>query len=416
MLHGFAQQAPPNTETHNFSLAECINYAYEHQDSVKNAQLDIKKAEYKVKETTGIGLPQVNGSASFQDYLKSPTQLFPDFISPLTYGVLNKEGVKDGNGNVIQVPTNNNFIPVSFNQKYSSNIGLAINQIIFNGSYLVGLQASKTYKELSNRNLIRTRIETNVNVTKAYYQVLVSNEQLKLLDANIKQLKEQYDQTAAQNKQGFVELIDVQRLEVQYNNLITSRENTISLLALNSQLLKFQMGMPIENQIVLTDKLEDIKLNPNIETLAVDTAFYHNRIEYNLAETGLELNKLDLKNKKSTFLPSLSANGNSSLSYQDNSFGNLFSKSYPATYVGLSLNIPIFSGGQRINQVRQSQIEVQKSQNNLDNLKNALSLQANQANIMFTNGLRSLENQKKNQALAKEVLRVAKIKYPGYRL
>jgi len=385
----YAQDAPPNNQTYNFSVQECINYAYEHQDSVVNAKLDIKSAEYKVKETTGIGLPQVSGTATFQDYLKIPTTLLP--------------------GEIFGQPAGT-FIPVQFGVKYQSSVGASADQILFDGSYLVGLKASKTYKELSIRNHTRTQIQVNVSVTKAYYQVLVSNEQLRLVNANIKQLKQQFDETAAQNKQGVVEKIDVDRISVQYNNLVTSRENTIRSLALNYQVLKFQMGMPIENNLSLKDKLEDIKMDDTAD-LAADTSFYHNRIEYNLAETGIELKKLDLKRQKSQYLPTLKANASYTSSYQNNSFGNLYKMDFPSSYVGLTLNIPIFNGWQRLNQVRQSKIAVLKSQNDLENSKNGLKLEANRANVTYINGLQSLNNQKRNRELAEEVLRVSKIKY-----
>ncbi|PWK79008.1 outer membrane protein TolC [Mucilaginibacter oryzae] len=388
-LKGYAQEAPPNGQTYNFSIQDCINYAYEHQTTVVNAGLDIKSAEYKVKETTGIGLPQISGSASLQDYLKIPTTLLPGefFGAPGT------------------------FVPVKFGVKYQSNLGLSLNQILFNGSYLVGLKASRTYRELSQRNYTRSKINTNVAVTKAYYQVLVSNEQIKLYDANIAQLKQQVDQTVAQNKQGFVEKIDVDRITVQYNNLVTNRENVVRSLALNYEMLKFQMGMPIENSLVLTDKLSDVNLDSNVADLSADTSFYHNRIEYALQETQKKLNELDLQNKKSNYLPSLNASGSYAASYQNNSFSKLYSQVFPSSYIGLTLNVPIFSGGQRLNQVRQAKIEVQKSTNELANLKNSINLGAKVATVSYINGLQTLNNQKRNQALAQDVLRVAKIKY-----
>lgn len=388
-LKSYAQETPPNNQTFNFSVQECVNYAYEHQDSVVNAGLDVKSAIFKVKETTGIGLPQISGTASFQDYLKIPTTLLP--------------------GQFFGAPAGT-FIPVQFGVKYQSSLGLTADQILFDGSYLVGLKASKTYRELSERNYKRSKIEANVSVTKAYYQVLVSNEQLRLLDANIKQLKQQLDETVAGNKQGTVEKIDVDRITVQYNNLVTNRENTIRLLALNYQLLKFQMGMPIENPLTLKDKLEDVKLEVAPD-LAVDTSFYHNRIEYNLAETSLGLKRLDLKRQQSQYLPTLKANMSYTSSYQNNSFSNLYKTNFPSSYVGLTLNVPIFNGWQRLNQVKQSKIAVIKSQNDLENAKNGLKLQANKANITFVNGLQTLQTQKNNQVLAQEVLRVAKIKY-----
>jgi outer membrane protein len=385
----YAQEAPPSSQTYNFSIQECINYAYEHQDSVVNANLDIKSADYKVKETRGIGLPQISGTANFQDYLKIPTTLLP--------------------GEVFNQPAGT-FIPVKFGVKYQSSIGATADQILFDGSYLVGLKASRTYKELSIRNLTRSKIQVTVSITKAYYQVLVSNEQLRLTNANLKQLKQQFDETVAQNKQGTVEKIDVDRISVQYNNLVTTRENTIRSLALNYQVLKFQMGMPIEYSLTLKDKLEDIKLDDTAD-LAADTSFYHSRIEYNLAETGIELKKLDLKRQKSQYLPTLKANASYTSSYQDNNFSNLYKMNFPSSYIGLSLNIPIFNGWQRLNQVRQSKIAVLKSQNDLVDAKNGLKLEANKANVAYINGLQSLNNQKRNRELADEVLRVSKIKY-----
>ena len=385
----YAQEAPPNNQTFNFSVQDCINYAYDHQDSVVNAGLDIKSAEYKVKETRGIGLPQISGTANFQDYLKIPTTLLP--------------------GEVFNQPAGT-FIPVKFGVKYQSSIGATADQILFDGSYLVGLKASKTYKELSVKTLTRNKIQVSVGVTKAYYQVLVSNEQLRLTDANLKQLKQQYDETVAQNKQGTVEKIDVDRIAVQYNNLVTTRENTIRSLALNYQVLKFQMGMPVESALSLKDKLEDIKLDDTAD-LAADTSFYHSRIEYSLSETNIALKKLDLKRQQSQYLPTLKFNASYTSSYQDNNFGNLYKMNFPSSYIGLSLNIPIFNGWQRLNQVRQSKIAVLKSQNDLENAKNGLKLQANQANVAYVNGVQSLNNQKRNRELAEEVLRVSKIKY-----
>ncbi|RFZ94265.1 TolC family protein [Mucilaginibacter conchicola] len=383
-------QTQPVVESYNFTVQEAVDYAYKHQNAVLNANLDVKSAEYKVKETTGIGLPQINGQATLTDYLKIPTQLLPGELAGQPAGT---------------------FIPVQFGVKYNSNLSVTANQILFNGSYLVGLKASKTYKELSTRNYQRSKIEVNVNVTKAYYQVLVNSEQIRLLDANINQLKQQVDQTTAQNKQGFVEKIDVDRISVQYNNLLTTRENTLRLLALNYQLLKFQMGMPIENNLSLVSKLTDIDLQNDVAALTADTTFYHNRIEYGLQETQKKLNELDLKNKKTQYLPTVSANASYAASYQNNSFSRLYSNNFPSAYVGLSINIPIFNGLQREYQIKQSKITVLKSQNDLVNLKNSLTLEASQARINFINGLQTLNNQKQSQALAQEVLRVSKIKY-----
>jgi len=393
-----AQQAAPDNGVQNYSLQECIDYAYMHQDSVKNATLDIKSADYKVKETIGQGLPQINGSISFQDYTRSPSTVGPDFSAFASGKPI------DPKAPLVVYP----FGAVQYNNSYT----LQASQLLFSGTFLVGLKAVKTYKELSQRNLTRSKIETNVNVTKAYYQVLVSNEQLKLLDANIKQLKQQVNETTQSNKQGFVEKIDVDRITVQYNNLVTNRENVDRALTLNYAMLKFQMGMPINEQLNLTDKLADINLEQSLAAKAsVDTSFYHNRIEYSLLESNKRLNELDLMSKKADFLPTITANGAFATVFQENQTRYLYQHNYPYSYIGLSINIPIFSGGQRISRLKQSQIEVQKAQNQLDAAKNAFSLQATAARITFVNSLHTLDNQKHSQELANEVLRVAKIKY-----
>jgi len=371
----------------NFSLKEAIDYAQNHQTSILNASIDEEIAKNTVKQTIGIGLPQVNGNVNFQDFLKVPTNLLPGefFGQPGTQ------------------------VPVQFGVQYQSSFGLELNQLLFDGSYLVGLQASKTYKELSNKNLKRSRIETAVAVTKAYYSVLVSNEQLSLLDANMARLKKSLNDTQALFKNGFVEKIDVDRLTVLNNNLETERGNVLRLLDLNVNLLKFQMGMNIQFKLLLKDTIGSLQVE---ESIAVrDTSAYQNRIEYSLLETQKKLNELDLKRYKSLFLPSLSAFGSTSRSLQSNEFLNLMDRSFPTTVIGFRLSVPLISGGIKTYQVRNAKLEVLKTENNLINLRNGINLEVEQAQTVYHNGLKSLENQKRNMELAQEVLRVTKVKY-----
>jgi outer membrane protein len=373
--------------TASFSLQEAIAYAQKHHVSILNAKIDEEIANNTVKQTFGIGLPQLSGNATFQDFLKLPTSLLPGEV----FGEPGKQ------------------IPVQFGVKYNSTVGLELNQLLFDGTYLVGLKASKTYKELSVKNSSRTKIETAVAVTKAYYAVLVSNEQLSLLDANLDRLKKSLNDTKELFKNGFVEKIDVDRLSVLNNNLITERENVIRLLALNVNLLKFQMGMTIGSQLTLTDKIEDVGLE---KTGIINTeGSYVKRIEYSLLQTQKRLNELDVKRYKSQFLPSLSAFGSTSANFQDNSFSDLYDRRFPSTVIGLRLSVPIISGGQKLYQLRNAKLTAVKTQNELYNLENAINLEVSQAQTTYLNGQQSLENQKRNMDLAKEVLRVTKVKY-----
>jgi len=384
---GFSVRAQQSDTVAAFSLKQALDYAQNHQVSILNARIDEDIAKNTVKQTIGIGLPQLSGNANFQDFIKLPTSLLPgDFFG--------KPGTQ---------------VPVQFGVKYQSLVGLDLNQLLFDGSYLVGLQASKTFRELSNKNLTRTRIETAVAVTKAYYSVLVSNEQLSLIDANLDRLRKSLSDTEALFKNGFVEKIDLDRLTVFKNNLETERENVIRLLALNVNLLKFQMGMTVNSRLTLTDSINNLQADQAV--VARDSSAYRNRIEYSLLETQKKLNEFDLKRYKSQFLPSLSAFGNTSQSFQSNNFSELFSSNFPSTIIGLRLSVPIISGGIKLSQVRNAKLVILKTQNDLVNLQNGINLEVEQAQTTYANSLKSLDNQKRNMELAQEVLRVSKIKY-----
>ena len=371
-----------------FTLDQAISYAQRHQTSVLNAQIDEQIAKNTVKQTVGIGLPQVNGNASFQDFLKIPTSLLP--------------------GEVFGAPGTQ--IPVQFGVKYNSSMGLELSQLVFDGTYLVGLKASRTYKELSVKNTKRTKIETAVAVTKAYYAVLVSNEQLSLLDANLDRLKKSLNDTEQLFKNGFAEKIDVDRLTVLNNNLITERENVVRLLALNKDLLKFQMGMSIGSELTLVDQISTVSVHdPTVLNSNPDA--YKKRIEFSLLQTQKALNDLDVKRYKSAFLPSLVAFGSTSNNFQSNSFGTLYDNRFPTTVVGLKLSVPLISGGQKKYQLANAKLAVQKTENDLNQLQNTLNLDIKQAQTNYRNGQQSLENQRRNMDLAKEVLRVTKIKF-----
>lgn len=380
-------KAQQKDTTANFSLQDAITYAQQHQVNVLNAQIDEQIAKNKVKQTTGIGLPQINANATFQDFVKVPTSLIPGEI-------FGQPGEK---------------IPVKFGVKYNSSLGIEASQLLFDGSYLVGLQASRTFKELSTKNTSRNKIETAVAVTKAYYSVLVNNEQLALLDANLERLQKTLNDTKQLFKNGFVEKIDVDRLSVLNNNLLTERENVIRLLALNVNLLKFQMGMSIGSKLTLTDRINTTEL-ANTQVLN-DHKAYQKRIEYSLLLTQKKLNELDVKRYKSLFLPSLGAFASTSANFQNDSFSTLYNQRFPTTVVGLRLAIPLVSGGQKIYQLRNAKLELLKTQNNLNNLQNGIDLEVSSAQTSYLNGQQSLENQKRNMELAKEVLRVTKVKY-----
>ncbi|MNS33082.1 Toluene efflux pump outer membrane protein TtgI precursor [compost metagenome] len=403
----WAQEQP---KTHVFKLEDCLNYAYEHQNALLNAKLDEEIAKSKVKETIGIGLPQIEGSANFQHFIDIPTTYIPDFISPAVYGVLEKEGVKDGSGSAITMPNDlNQTFPAKFGTKNTFTASLTISQLLFDGTYLMGLKAAGVYKELSTKNVKRTQIDTRIEVSKAYYNVIVYNAYQNTLASTIERLTETLKQTDALNKSGMAEKIDVDRLQVLLNNAETQKRNIDRLSEFNTNLLKFQMGMPITETLIVDQKLEDMALDAVLPDLA--EVKVENRIEYSLLETQKRLLEYDLKRYKLAYVPSVGAFASFGQTGQNDAFYETFKKFFPTNIVGVNFTIPIWSSGQRQQRINQAKFNLRKTENDLVNLKNTLALDLRTNAITFQNNKDQVENQKKNMDLASEVVRVSKIKY-----
>ncbi len=376
----------------SYTLREAVDYAVKNHVSIKNAQIDILNAEARVKEIKGIGLPQVNGSFNYGNNLI----IQKVFIPAKTFDPTAKEG---------------DVIAAEFGVANSGNAGINLSQILFDGSYLLGLKAADVYKELPKKILTQTKQQAAENVTKAYYSILVNEERMKILNLNIGRLDSLLRDTKALNTQGFVEKIDVQRLEVQRSNLKIEAQNVERLQELSNYLLKFQMGKKISESIALTDKLADIKLNELLPD-AEQELKYPNRIEYSILQTQDRLAELDLKNQKVGYLPRVTLTGGYSYSAGRPQFFDLVTKPwFNAANIGLGITVPIFDGFQRKYKIAQSQNNWQKVKNSYELLENSIDLQVKQGQITLKNAYETLGEQKANMELAQEIVRVTKIKY-----
>jgi outer membrane protein TolC len=380
-----------DTASYPYSLQQCVDYALQHNVAVQNVILDQTAASEKVKETDGIGLPQINSTAQIQHFVEIPTTVIPGG------GLF---GGMPGTYQKIQLGTSDN-----------ASLGFTATQLLFNGSYFVGLKAAKTYEELAQKNVDRTKTETSAEVTKAYYTVLVNNEKKKLLDANLERVKKLVDDTKAFNQNGFVEKIDVDRITVTYNNLKTEVENINRLLDLSIVLLKYQMGMDQSAKLTLTDKIDNI--NFQMEVPASGTFAYKNRIEYQLYDIDLTGKRLLLKSDRMGYLPSIALFGNMSTNCYRSKFDFFAAHTpwYPIGIVGLQVNIPIFDGLQRHYRIQQDEIGVLKAQNNLVFIEQTIDMQQAVAKANLQNSSASLQSQKDNMALAQDVFESAQKKY-----
>jgi outer membrane protein len=392
--------------SYTLTLQQAIEFAYQHQKNVLNAEIDAQIADKKVDEIIGMGVPQLSASFDIKDFEKIPTTTFPDFITPSVYNVLFNENVipRRDLGPVQQ-------FPIQFGTKWNATAGLNASQLIFQPSYIVGVQASKTYRELSQKSLTRTKIETAVAVTKAYYAVLVSRERAKLLDANIARVEKLKNDTKAMYDNGFVEKIDYDRVALTYNNLNTEKENVHRLTLLSEYMLKFQVGMPVSSDVTLTDSLTDAQIKTI--TLSSEKPDVSKRIEYSLLESQKRFSTLDLKRYRVQYLPTLVAYGSVSANALRTEF-DIFDtdkKWYPTALIGATLSWNLFDGLQRERKIDQAKLELKKIENQMDDVNNALTLEAESNRTMLQNALASLNTQSANLELANEVVRVTKLKY-----
>jgi outer membrane protein len=386
-----AQNGVKETAPAAFSLQQAIDYALQNQANVKNAMIDEDIAKQQVNEITGMGLPQINSSFDVRDFLEIPTSLIPaEFF-----------GGEPGT-----------FFPVKFGTKYQATAGLDASQLLFSGEYFLGLKASKVYVAFSTQALQRTRIETTASVSKMYYTVLINEERKAMIEVTMSRLKKTLDDTKIALDNGLVEKIDFDRLTVAYNNLLVEQEKANRSLNLGIYLLKFQIGMPMNASLTLTDKLADLKLDVSSQVSA-DKFDYSKRVEYNLYETQFKLAKLDLKRNKVVYLPTAAAYGSLSGGAFREKFDIFDTKKgwYPTALIGAKVTMPIFTGLQRNARVQQAKLKLQQSENSLESIKNSIDLDLSSSLTTLQNATASLELQKKNITLAEDVVRVAKIKY-----
>lgn len=395
MAFAGASRAQSGQTASSFSLKQAIDYAIAHNASTLNAQLDIESANDQKKEVIGIGLPQVSGKVDATHFIKKPVTLFPLDAFPLP-----GPPIPPGTYAEAEMALRNNI-----------TAGVQVTQLVFSSDYIVALSSSDILTSLAQKSYERTRIETASEVSKAYYNVLVSRERLELMAANVERIKKLHDDTKALHQNGFVEKIDVDRIEVLYNNLTVELQNVQRLVGLTEALLKFQMGYDINQPITLTDELN---ISDQAQFAAIDTSAkidYTKRIEYSLLESQKMLMQVDLRRNKLGYLPTLAVFGNVSTQYMRDEFEPVGSKWFPSAMIGGSLTIPIFSGGQRHYRTQRASIALMKTENSMKALENGITLEVTNARIAYQNAYTSLLTQKKNMELAQEVYRVSKLKY-----
>lgn len=408
-IPGFAQKDTA-IHIHNFSLQECVDYGMKHNEQVKEAMLDYKIQEQVNRGITAAAFPQVNGVIGSTYFPNVTVQSFPNFIGAAVYGVLEAEGVKGANGQPIVAPSDFGLINAAFGTKWSANAGVSLSQLLFDGQVFVGLQARQTSLDFRNKAVDVTAENIKVNIYKIYYQLVVSKTQIEQFDANIARLEKLLHDTKVLYENGFAEKLDIDKVTVQLTNLQTEKASALNQINNGYLGLKVLIGMPVQDTLILTDNISESEIKRGL--LNDDIYQYGDRNDFQYLMLARKLNQYNIKRYKLTKLPTVALAGNYSKMAQRNEF-SFFGKGewFSSSYIGLNINIPIFSGFAKDASIRQAQLELQKTDMQLEQLKLNIDNEVQAATNNFRNAISILDFQKQNMNLARSVYDQSKKKY-----
>ncbi|GAB3912937.1 hypothetical protein GCM10028826_24880 [Mucilaginibacter boryungensis] len=366
------------------SLDQCIKYALQNQPAVRQASIDEAINEKNIGIALSAWLPQVNSNNSATHYFKG---------SPATGG-----GANGGTG----VGTSSDIHNVSV-------LGIQATQVIYNNDVLLASKASKYSREYYKDNAYNSQIAVVADVSKAFYDVLLSQRQLDIIKEDIVRLQRSLKDATARYQAGVVDKTDYKQATIALNNAIASRKQTEEAIKSKSAFLRQQMGMPAERPLSLSYDSTRYEREAFIDTNQV--LDYTNRIEYRQLEAQRNLTGLNVNYYRYGFLPSLSANGAYNLGYFSNKLGDLYGNSFPSLYAGLTLSIPIFTGGKRLQNLAKAHLQVDRADLDLIQTKNTINTQYTQALANYKSNYTNWQLLKQNVDLANDVYKVVSLQY-----
>ncbi len=384
--------AQENEGKYAFTLEEAITHALENNYKAINASRDVDVAKKRKWETTTIGLPQVNANVNYQNNFVLQKSVVPaEFFG--------------GNPGEFQ--------EIEFGTKHNMTANATLSQLIFDGSYLVGLQSAKVYLQISENAKEKTDIEIREVVTNAYGNVLLANESVKVLESNKKILDQTLFETQETFKNGLIEEENVEQLQITLSQINSSLSNAKRRSEIALNMLKLVLGIDVENELTLKDNLDELA-NKNIDLATLSSEFnVQDNIDYKISLNTQESNRLLLKLEKSKALPNLAAN----LNFGYNSFSNEFSflesdqKWFNYSNLGVALNIPIFSSLGRSARTQQAKIAYEQSKTQLKEIEQQLLLEYQTARNDYEYSVEQYQVSKDNLLLAERIERKQGVKF-----
>jgi outer membrane protein len=375
-------------QSESLSLQQAQEYAAKNAFSVKSTTNDELIAKYATDELLGVGLPQVSASAQYFKYLTVPTSIIPG----------------DGFGAPGQE------LRLKFGVPHNATVGLSVSQLLFNGTWLVGLEAARAYAELQSDQVGKSQKEVKDKTAQSYFLVLMAKDNLNLLKESKVVIQKIFDDTQALLTNGFVEQLDIDQLQLTINDIDKQINYSEQQIKLTKDLLKFTIGMPLETEIELTDSSDALIQTSDLLSIPFSS---ESTTDYKLVQGGLHMQQLNLRSKKAALLPTLAAFYNLNVQAQRTQF-TIFDTSkpwFPNQMLGVNLSIPILSGGTKAKTIKKTEVEVKKMEDMLAFTKQASQLEYNSARTEYDYALKDFNSSKASLDLAKKILNTTQIKY-----
>ncbi|HBE43717.1 MAG TPA: hypothetical protein DDW27_21495 [Bacteroidales bacterium] len=369
------------------SVKEAQEYAVMNNKMVLTARSDVQASRAAIWEIISAALPQVSANGSFMDNLKLMTTLLPgEFFG--------QPGEK---------------IPVTFGSQFNSSGSVEASLLLFNAPLYIGIETARLAGKLSEENLLRSELDTKESVSSAYFLILVSEKSLELLNANIADLNETLRSTRAMYQVGMAEATDVDQMVSNVTMVENSRSSLERTIELNYNLLRFQLGVHPSTRIVLTETLESLTDQINVEALLSQDFDHTRNVDYRLVEGQEMISSLALKSQQASVLPTIAGFYN----YGTNGMGDKLSdlRWFQNSVVGVQVSVPVFASGQRYAQIKKARINLEKAKTTKEMVTEQLLLQEKQLRYNLVNANLQYNSQLDNIEVAQRVYKSVENKY-----
>lgn len=387
MATGIVMKAQDAPSSLSLTVDQAVAYALDHNRSVASARYDLLASDKSFLETLAAGLPSIDASAGLNDNLKQMTTLLPgEFFG--------QPGTK---------------VPVTFGSKFGTSYGVSASTLVFNAPWLVGVQTARLITELSARSVDQTEDDTRESVMTVYYMILISQETMKVIDANLVNLNEILASTRAMFSVGMAEATDVDQMQSTVSNLRNTKSAMERALKVNDNLMRFLLGVSRETEVNLSQTLDEIIMGVNPEDILTDQFRIEDNTTYQLIEGQVRLSELSLKGAKASVLPTLAA----SIYYNQQGMGDKLNELrwFPNSVLGFQMAVPIFASGERYAKISKAKIGLDKALNTKAMVTDQLLMQEKELRFNLQSAWEQYRLQKENIEIAARVLKSFTNKY-----